>query len=134
MGTYKTKIVSNIICSQLCGELDNSLINEWVTTVEEQEASSTVTLNRFYDMRGINAVQLNFDELWSVSQHRLSTYESGDVTMLAFWVSTPLNYGVTRMYQSLLKDTPFKVGVFYNLDEVAGFLGVNEEILADITY
>jgi len=37
------------------------------------------------------------------------------------------------MYQSLIKDTPFKIGVFYKLDEVADFLGVDETTLADIT-
>lgn len=134
MGSYNTKIVSNIICSQLCGELDKTLVNEWIKRIEEQEANSIVTLNRFYDMREINEVHLNFDELWSVSQHRLGTYESGDAIMLAFWVSTPMNYGVARMYQSLFKDTSFKIGVFYKLEEVADFLGVDEKILANITY
>lgn len=50
MGTYKTKIVNNIICSKLYGELDKPLVNKWVGKVEEQEAGSALTLNHFYKL------------------------------------------------------------------------------------
>ena len=101
MGTYKTKIIDNIICGKITGELNASLAKEWVEKLEEQEESTKETLHRFYDVRDINAVHLSFDDLWSIAQRRLDAYQAGDENLSAFWVSTPLNYGVARMYQAL---------------------------------
>lgn len=133
MGTYKAELVGSIISGKVSGELDIALVNEWLKKLQEQEASSTLNLNRFYDIREINGVNLNFDELVSVAQRRLGGYKSTEATRSAFWVSTPLNYGIARMYQSLNDGTPFKIGVFYKLDEVAEFLGVEEKVLEDLT-
>ena len=134
MGSYKTKIVDNVICSKLKGELDAALANDWVAKLEEQEDSTIKTLHRFHDVRDINAVHLSFDDLWNIAQRRLDAYASGDETLSAFWVSTPLNYGVSRMYQALTEGTPFKIDVLYKLDEVADFLGVDQKVLEDIKY
>ena len=134
MGAYRTKIMDNIICSRLDGELDATLAREWVEKLEEQEAVTQRTLHRFHDVRDINAVHLSFDDLWGIAQRRLNAYQAGQATMSAFWVSTPLNYGIARMYQALTDGTPFKIEVFYKLDEVADFLGVDQNILENITY
>lgn len=134
MGTYNTKIVDNIICSKLAGELDATLAREWVEKLEGQEAETKKTFHRFHDVRDINAVHLSFDDLWSIAQRRLGAYQAGDATMSAFWVSTPLNYGVARMYQALTDGTPFKIEVLYKLEEVAEFLNVDVKTLEDITY
>lgn len=134
MGTYKAKIIDNIICSKLTGELDATLASEWVDNLEEQEKNSNHTLNRFHDVRDINAVHLSFDDLWGVAQRRLDAYQSGNETLSAFWVSTPLNYGISRMYQALTEGTPFKIEVLYKIEEVADFLGVDKKTLQEITY
>ena len=132
MGTYKTQIVSNIICSKLSGELDAALSNEWVIKLEEQEEGKT--LHRFHDVRDVNAVHLNFDVLWGIAQRRLDAYKSGDETRSAFWVSTPLNYGIARMYQALTEGTPFKIEVLYKIDEIADFLEVDKKSIENVTY
>jgi len=134
MGTYKTKVVGNIICSQLSGELDAALASEWVEKLEEQESTSKETLHRFHDVREINAIHLNFDELCGIAQRRLGAYETGQETLSAFWVSTPLNYGVSRMYQALTDGTPFKIEVFYHLDEIVDFLSIDKDLLKRITF
>lgn len=134
MGTYKTKVVDNIICSKLTGELDATLASEWVEKLEEQEATTKQTLHRFHDVRNIDAVHLSFDDLWSIAQRRLEAYQAGEANLSAFWVSTPLNYGVSRMYQALTDGTPFKIEVLYKLEEVADFLGVDIKVLEDVTY
>lgn len=134
MGTYKTTIIDNIICSKLTGELDAKLASEWVEKLEEQEAQVNKTLHRFHDVRDINAVHLNFEDLWGIAQRRLGSYESGEATMSAFWVSTPLNYGVSRMYQALTEGTPFRIEVLYKIEEVADLLGVDKKILENVSY
>ena len=134
MGTYKTKVVDNIICSKLKGELDETLAREWVVKLEEQEAHTEQTLHRFHDVRDINAIHLSFDELWEIAQRRLDAYKSGQSTLSVFWVSTPLNYGVARMYQALTDGTAFKIEVIYELEEVAEFLGINKSVIEDVTY
>lgn len=134
MSSYKTTVIDNIICAKITGELNAALANEWVEKLEEQEAASDITLHRFYDVRDINAVHLTFDDLWNIAQRRLASYESGDTNLSAFWVSTPLNYGVSRMYQALTEGTPFKIEVLYKLDEVADFLDVDQAILENINY
>lgn len=134
MSSYKTKIIDNIICAEITGELNAELATEWVENLEAQEAASDITLHRFYDVRNINAVHLTFDDLWGIAQRRLKAYQSGAANLSAFWVSTPLNYGVSRMYQALTDGTPFKIEVLYNLDEVADFLDVDIKLLENITY
>lgn len=134
MGTYKSKIIDNIICDKLTGELDAALAAEWVDKLEEQEKSTPQTLHRFHDVRDIDAVHLSFDDLWNIAQRRIAAYEIGKENIAAFWVSTPLNYGVSRMYQALTDGTPFKIEVFYNLNEVADYLGVNQKLLEEVKY
>lgn len=134
MNTLKTKIIDTIICSQVTGELDAVFANQWVEKLEEQESQSGQITRRFHDVRGINAVRLSFDDLWGIAQRRLSSYKNLNETFTVFWVSTPLNYGVSRMYQALTDGTPFKIEVLYKLDEVADYLGVDISILENISY
>ena len=134
MGVYKSIIKGDLICSELSGELDAALANEWVEKLEQQESLSEISLNRFHDVRAINAIHLSFDDLWNIAQRRLDVYKSGSIIQTAFWVSTPLNYGVARMYQALTDGTPFKIEVFYKLDEIADFLNIEQSILENINY
>ena len=134
MSRYQTKIVDNIICSKVSGELDAALASEWVDMLEKQEAESDQTLHRFYDVREINAVHLSFDDLWGIAQRRIESYKTSEPNLSAFWVSTPLNYGVARMYQALTDGTPFKIEVLYKLEEVADFLDVDTDLLESVTY
>lgn len=134
MGTYQTKIIDNMICSKLTGELDATLASEWVEKLEQQESEATNILHRFHDVREINAIHLNFDSLWEIAQRRLETYKAAEPIMSIFWVSTPLNYGIARMYQALTDGTPFKIHVLYNLDEAATLLDVRKKSLEEITY
>lgn len=134
MGVYKARVIDNVLCDKVSGELDAALANKWVDELEEQEGLTNKTLHRFHDVRDINAVHLSFDDLWSIAQRRLSTYKSGHETLAAFWVSTPLNYGVARMYQALTDGTPFKIEVLYNINEVADYLGVDQATFENIEF
>ena len=134
MGAYQTKIIDNIICSKLKGELNSTLAKEWVIKLEEQELTTSKTLHRFHDVRDISAIHLSFDDLWEVAQRRIDSYKAGDETLSVFYVSTPLNYGVARMYQALTDGTPFKIEVIYNIEEAAEFLGVDIKTINHINY
>ena len=134
MGTYNTKVIDNIIYSKISGELDRTLVSGWVDAVEELESNSKITLNRLNDIRDVNIVYLNFDELWEVADHRSESYTSGNETLSAFWVSTALNHDISRMYQTLLEDTVYKVDVFYQWDEIAEFLSLEKDFLEKITF
>ncbi len=134
MEDYQSKIVSNILCDQVIGELDVVLANKWLEKLEEQELKAEFALHRCHDVRSINAVHLSFDDLWAIAQRRLKYYESGGETLTVFWVSTPLNYGVARMYQALTDGTPFKIEVLYKLEEVADFLGVDQSLIENVNY
>ncbi len=134
MGTVQTKVVDNIICSKLHGELDIVLSNQWVAQLEDIESSIEKSSNRFHDVREIDAIHLTFDDLWEVAQHRYKTYKQLAPTHTAFWVSTPLNYGIARMYQALTDGTPFKIEVFYHIEEISDFLQIEKEKLQNITF
>jgi len=134
MGTYNTKVIDNIIYSKISGELDRTLVSGWVGTVEELESNSKITLHRLNDIREVNVVNLNFDELWEVADHRSESYKSGNETLSAFWVSTALNHDISRMYQTLLEGTVYKVDVFYQWDEISDFLSLEKGFLEKITF
>lgn len=134
MGSFKTKIIDNTICSKLSEELDITLTTQWVDKLEEIEASTTKSLNRFHDITELNAVHLSFDDLWGIAQRRLKSHEKGHVMKTAFWVSTPLNYGISRMYQAFTEDTPYQIEVFYNIEDVAIFLEIDVNKILDVKY
>lgn len=134
MSAFKLKVIDNIICSELTGALDATLANQWINKLEEAESGPATITRRFHDVRNVNAVNVDFDSLWSLAQRRINTLQNGNVTLTAFWVSTPLNYGVSRMYQSLTDGSSFKIGIFYKLDEIADYLDVNIKFLENITY
>lgn len=134
MPSYKTKVDGNVLFSYLSGELDSELARQWVDQLEKEEASAGTVLHRFHDVRDVNAVHLSFDDLWSFAQRRMDTYVGNDATKAAFWVSTPLNYGVSRMYQALTDGTPFEIEVLYELDEIAEFLGVELTQLENFSF
>ena len=134
METYQTKIINNIICSKLEGELNSPLAKAWVDKLEAHEVSCEKTLHRFHDVRDINAIHLSFDDLWEVAQRRITSYKAGCETLSVFLVSTPLNYGVARMYQALTDGTPFKIEVLYSIEEAAEFLGVDVKLIDDVVY
>ena len=132
MSNYQLQVVNDLICDKVKGELDAALAFHWVDELEKLEKQNEKPMNRFHDVRDIDAVHLSFDDLWDIAQRRLETYKEGDETVAAFWVSNPLNYGVSRMYQALTDGTPFKIEVFYKLEEVADYLGVNVKALKEI--
>ena len=132
MCAYKSKVIDNILYDKVSGELDAELANEWVDNLEHHESSTNRSLHRVHDVRDINAIHLSFDDLWAIAQRRLNVYQSGHDTLSVFWVSTPLNYGVARMYQALTDGTPFKIEVLYDINEVADFLDVNQNIIENI--
>ncbi len=129
MGSFNTKLVDKLICSKLEGELDAELSNSWIARLEEYEQQADTTLNRFHDVRDINAVHLSFDDLWGLAQRRMHTYEHMGPTRTVFLVSTPLNYGIARMYQALTDGTPFHIEVFYSMEEASEFLQLELEFL-----
>ena len=47
MGTYKLKVINDIICSELSGELDATLANQWIDIIEDIESSSGNITRRF---------------------------------------------------------------------------------------
>ena len=132
MSSYKSKVVNNTIFDKVSGELDAELANLWVKKLEEDEANFGRALNRIHDVREINAIHLSFDELWSIAQRRMELYKSGIEARAAFWVSTPLNYGVARMYQALTDGTPFIIEVFYKIEEVAQFMNIDKSVIENI--
>lgn len=134
MATFKLKVINNIICSELSGELDAALVNQWVEKLEELESGLGNITRRFYDVRKVSAVNVDFDNLYSFAQRRIKMYQDGDEILTAFWVSTPLNYGMARMFQSLTESTPLKVEVHYTLKEITDFLNIDILLLENVTY
>lgn len=133
MNDYHLQVVNGLICDKVAGELDAALAFRWVDELEKLEHEAESPMNRFHDVRNVDAVHLCFNDLWDIAQRRLASYKEGDETVAAFWVSNPLNYGVSRMYQALTDGTPFKIEVFYKLEDVADFLGVSTKMLEEIS-
>ena len=133
MGTYKAKINDGLMCTHLSGELDARLATDWVTEIEQQERSYGSALNRFHDVREVDAIHLSFDELWDFAQRRMEFYANAPPTHVVFFVSNPLNYGIARMYQALTDGTSVSIEVLYDIEACANFLGRSVETLQNVS-
>ena len=74
MCAYKARVIGNIICDKVSGELDAEAANKWVDELEKLESQSAKPLHRFHDVREINAVRLNFEEKKTIVKSSKSHY------------------------------------------------------------
>lgn len=86
------------------------------------------SFNRFSNISETDFSNIKFEEVRQIYLRRIAEYK-GPAVKSVFYIKTDLQYGVARMYQTLMTDTPIKVEIYKAPEECANYLNVPTEIL-----
>ena len=113
------------------GVLDEAALGQVLGCLEDLEAKLQAPFNRFTDTLAAHEIELNFKYIIQVSLHRRVAYAGRSPVKSAILATdaTAIHYG--RLHAVLTQGSPIKVRVFQDRGEVAQWLGVPIELLAE---
>jgi hypothetical protein len=77
--------------------------------------------NRLEDMRKLRGIQLRFDDLMGFAE-TIRTIRLPRTVKTAILTGNPLQYGIARMFQSILEHVQMNIKVFSNEEEASHWL------------
>jgi hypothetical protein len=86
-------------------------------------------LRWFLDLSLVERIDIDFNRISDFARFDRSTLDPKVAVRAAALVSTPLAFGVVRMYQTLMSDTNLDLRIFHQRSECANFLGVPQDAL-----
>lgn len=120
--------VPNLRAMGISGELTYDMLLSAVTEVEDMERQNPAGFDRLVDLRKVEKISLDSEEIRNISDRRHIGY-LGKPVRSAIFASDPSMYGVARMYAAMMEPSPIDVSVFYTLEECLGWLGVDPEVI-----
>jgi hypothetical protein len=111
------------------GILDEAIVNEIVEFIATAETRSTKPFNRFIDLSGLDAVDLNFKFVFDVALHRRVSYAGNPAVKSAFFVTSPTTTHYAKLHKLLTDYSALHVRLFTEPAEAAKWLGVPLEAL-----
>ena len=112
----------------ISGELTYDMLQDVLTEVEDMERQNPAGFDRLVDLRKVEKISLDSDEIREISDRRHIGY-LGKPVRSAIFASDPSMYGVARMYAAMMEPSPIDVSVFYTLEECLEWLGVDPEVI-----
>ena len=111
------------------GLLDATLADEILRFIDAEEGAVGEPFDRFTDLSGLRAVRLSVHEVEEIASRRVARYHGAPVksAILAF---SPFDFGIARMYEQLMRQSPIEVRVFCRLSSASKWLNVPIEVLA----
>jgi len=115
------------------GNLDINKISDFVKFLENNILEGKEDFMRFIDLSKIESISVNHEELYGIASGRrqFTSEHQGTTIKLAFFVTNALSYGMARMYENMLDNSPFDIRIYYTINEVANFLGVGHSLLIE---
>lgn len=77
--------------------------------------------NRLEDMRKLRGIQLRFDDIMEFVES-IRTIKLPHIVKTAILTGNPLQYGIARMFQSILVHSQMKIQVFSHEEEASHWL------------
>ena len=111
------------------GILNEALVNEIVAFVETVERRASKPLNRFSDLSGLDAVDLNFKFVFHVALDRRLSAAPKPAVKSAFYVTSPATTHYIKLHAMLTDYSPMDVSLFSDRAAAAKWLGVPGEAL-----
>ena len=111
------------------GILTEARVREIVQFLEEAEDHASGPFNRFTDLSKLDALDIDFKTMISISLHRRLTYARHPSIKSAFYVTSPAAARVVKVHVILTDHSPLRAKMFKDLDEAAKWLGVSKDIL-----
>ena len=111
------------------GILDEVLVNEIVAFIEAVERRGSKPLNRFSDLSGLDAVDLNFKFVFHVALDRRLSAAPKPAVKSAFYITSPATTHYIKLHAMLTDYSPLDVSLFTDRAAAAKWLGVPGEAL-----
>ena len=127
-GTYNEDL--NLLMCHPRDKLTADKMNDIATCRECIQKAGLVQINRFHDLTDITSVDLGFEEVRNICESESKLRESARPIKACYLVPNDLLYGTIRMYQALIESSGVEVHVSYDVEELAGILGVEKSVLA----
>jgi hypothetical protein len=78
----------------------------------------------FLDLSLVDRIDMDFDKIAGFARFDRGLLDPNVTVQAAALVSTPLAFGVVRMYQALMSDANLDLCIFHQRSECGNFLGV----------
>ena len=118
----------NLVAWQPQGVLDDQLldeIGEWLCHIEK----ASVPFNRFVDFSQLTSVAVRTKHVFAFARQRTEQYAGLTPVKSALFSEDWVGFGIARLYESLMKETPIDARAFLDRAKAAIWLGVPAEIL-----
>ena len=103
------------------GTLDNKDIQGVLRDGLIKDGKELNLINRIEDMRKLKGITIGFDELRGFTES-LRTIQLPQTVKTAILTGNPLQYGIARMFQSILEHPQMKIEIFSNEEEANNWL------------
>jgi len=111
------------------GVINEAVVNNIVSVIEEIEAATQEPFNRFSDASEAHEVELNFRYVIQVSLHRRQAHIGRAPVKSAILTTDATIVHYARLLVLLTEGSSIKVRVFQDREEAAQWLGVPVELL-----
>jgi hypothetical protein len=118
----------NLVAWQPRGVLDDEMLDqiaEWATAIEKVFMS----FNRFIDLSQLTSVAIRNRHVFDLAQKRAAQF-IGRPVRTALLSEDWVGFGIARLYESLMENTPIQARAFRNRSQAAEWLGVPADILS----
>jgi len=111
------------------GVLDDKLLEdiaEWLFAIEK----ASLPFKRFVDFSGLTVVSIRTRHLFEFARQRAEQFAGIAPVRTALYCDDWVGFGIAKLYESLMENTPIEVRVFQNLLNAAEWLGVSVNVLS----
>ena len=114
-----------------CGVLNEQSVDKIVSVIGDLEAKLQEPFNRFFDTLGHDEVELNFRYVIQVSLYRVLSYGDRPPVKSAILATDSTIGHYFQLHAIITEDSPINVRIFQKREDVAKWLGVPIERLAE---
>jgi hypothetical protein len=118
----------NLVAWQPQGVLDDQLldeIGEWLCHIEKASAP----FKRFVDFSRLTSVAVRTNHVFEFARKRVEQFAGVTPVKSALFSDDWVGFGIARLYESLMKETPIDARAFRDRAKAAVWLDVPAEIL-----
>ena len=118
----------NLVAWQPQGVMDDQLldeIGEWLCDIEKASAP----LKRFVDFSRLASVAVRTNHVFAFARKRAEQFAGITPVKSALFSEDWVGFGIARLYESLMKETPIDARAFRDRAKAAVWLGVPAEII-----
>jgi hypothetical protein len=109
--------------------MDADLIDHTIQVLERTEDRISRPFHRFSDLSKLDAVDVEFHDLFRISLHRRLVYAARQPVKSVFYVTSDATARVVRTHVLLTRHSPLRVRMFHDMELASKWIRFPMEIL-----